>query len=152
MILEFLGGAAFRAITGQIVSVWTKYQDHKHEKEMQELQMQFDERRAEIQIRQQELAAKLQVQTIEVQKDADVAREEAAAFKTAMENAWKPTGVRWVDAWNGVIRPAFATLCMYLWFSALQTQGWAVTEWDKDLISVIVGFFFADRQMRRSGK
>lgn len=152
MILEFLGGAAFRAITGQIVSVWTKYQDHKHEVELLKLQNDIEGARAERQIKQQELAATLQVRTVEIQRDADVMREEAVAFKEAMASAFKPSGIRWVDAWNGVIRPAFATLCMYLWFSALQQQGWTVTEWDKDLISVIVGFFFADRQMRKSGK
>lgn len=152
MILEFLGGAAFRALAGQVISAWTKWQDHRHEKEMLELQMQFDERRADLQIKQQELAAKLQIQTIDVQRDADVQREEASAFREAMAAAWRPTGVKWVDAWNSAVRPAFATLCLWLWLMALHANGWQLQVYDKELMGLVVGFFFADRQMKRAGK
>lgn len=152
MILEFLGGAAFRAITGQIVSVWTKYQDHKHEVELLKLQNDIEGARAERQIKQQELAATLQVRTVEIQRDADVMREEAAAFKEAMSQAFRPTGVQWIDGWNGAVRPAFATLVLALWLFALAARGWNLDAWDKELAGLVVGFFFADRQMRKSGK
>ena len=152
MILEFLGGAAFRAITGQIISVWTKYQDHKHEKEMLQIQNQLEEARAERQIKQLELAHTLQIRVAEVQRDADVQREEAAAFKEAMSAAFKPTGNKFIDAWNGAIRPAFATMCLFLWFRILQANEWYPDDWDKDMMGVIAGFYFADRQMRKIGK
>jgi hypothetical protein len=152
MILEFLGGAAFRAITGQVVSVWTKYQDHKHEVEMLKLQNDIEGARAERQIKQQELAATLQVRTVEIQRDADVMREEAAAFTAAMANAFKPTGVAWVDAWNGAVRPAFASLVLALWLFSLAANGWQLQDWDKELAGLVVGFFFADRHMRKAGK
>jgi hypothetical protein len=31
------------------------------------------------------------------------------------EAAAKPTGVKWVDAWNGSIRPSYATVALFLW-------------------------------------
>jgi hypothetical protein len=152
MILEFLGGAAFRVIAGQIISVWTKYQDHKHEKELLLLQAQLDDKAAERQMQQQRLAAELQVRTVEIQRDADVQREEAIAFRSAMSEAFKPTGIKWVDAWNGTIRPAFATTVLFLWYKALYAQSFVPSEWDKDMMGMVAGFFFADRQMKKSGK
>lgn len=152
MLLEFLGGAAFRVLAGQAISVWTKYQDHKHEKEMLLLQSQMEDKAADRQMAQQRLAAELQVRTVEIQRDADVQREEAAAFRTAMSEAFKPTGIKWVDAWNGTIRPAFATTVLFLWYKALYAQSFVPTEWDKDMMGMVAGFFFADRQMKKNGK
>ena len=152
MILEFLGGAAFRALAGQVVSVWTKWQDHRHEKELMKLQMEMEKGRAELQMQQQRLASELGIRTIEVQKDADVAREEAAGWAAAVAAHQKPTGIKWVDAWNGIIRPAFATLCLYLWYCSLSENLWVLDTWDKELMGLVVGFFFADRQMKRVGK
>jgi len=152
MILEFLGGAAFRALTGTVAQAWTKYQDHKHELEMMRLQNDLDQARAVRQMNQQRLAAELQVRTIEIQKDADIAAAEAEALKTALENFARPTGIPWVDGWNGSIRPAFATIVLGLWMSALVSSGFVLSEWDKELMGVVAGFFFADRQLRKSGK
>ena len=152
MLLEFLGGAAFRALLGQGLEVWTKWQDHRHEREMMELQMRFDERRADIQMQQQRLAAELQVKTVEIQRDADIQKEEAAAFREAMKQAFQPSGIKWVDAWNGVIRPAFATTVLFLWFKILYAQGFVPSPWDLDAMGVVLGFFFADRTMKKAGK
>lgn len=152
MILEFLGGAAFRAITGQLMSVWTKWQDHRHEKEMLALQMQMEDRAAERQAAALRLSAELQVKTVEIQRDAAVATEEASAFRTAVAAAMNPTGINWVDAWNGAVRPAFATLAFVLILFYFHSVGWKLDDKGWDLVGVIVGFFFADRQFRKSGK
>ena len=69
-----------------------------------------------------------------------------------MKNFGQPTGIWWVDSWNGSIRPAFATLCLGLWFAKLMVQDWKMDEFDISMMAVIVGFFFADRTLRRNGK
>ena len=152
MLLEFLGGAAFRMIWGEVAGYLTKYQDHKHELAMISAQDAVEKARADRQMEQQRLAADLQVRVVEIQRDADVMKEEAAAFKEAMKEAWKPSGITWVDAWNGAVRPAFATTCLCLWALILHQAGWAPDDWDRQLIGGIVGFFFADRSLGRRGK
>lgn len=152
MVLEFLGGAAFRAITGQLVSVWTKYQDHKHEMQMLKLQNELEDARAERQIKQQRLAADLNIRLVQVQAEGEAQVADAAAFREAMKSAFQPTGIRWVDAWNAAVRPAFATVVIVLWIKALAATGFHPTAWDLEMMGLVAGFFFADRQMRKSGK
>lgn len=155
-ILSFLGGSAFRAIWGSASAFLEKRQDHKHEIERMRLQMTLDDAaatRAQAAIRQQ---AELGIKTIGVQADADVSRIEADAFRAAMERAAQPTGIRWVDAWNGIIRPSYATCALFLWMwfelSHMALNAWVITPWSLDLIATVMGFYFADRSMSKRGK
>lgn len=151
-ILSFLGGSVFRMIWGEISAHLTARREHRAEIERMRLQGDLD---AAQHARNQEAIrtqAMLGVKTIEVQRDADVAREEAAAWHSAVANMLKPTGVRWVDAWNASIRPAYATVALGLWLAALWAGNWALTEWDKALMSAIAGFFFADRSLGKRGR
>lgn len=151
-LFAFLGGSAFRMIWGEISAYVSKYQEQKHETEMMRLQADLEERRADKQMAQQKLAAELGIRTIEVQRDAEVAKAEADAFKEAMANAFKATGVVWLDCWNGGIRPAGATIALCLWCLILFRQGFVPTPWDLDLVAGMLGFFFADRSLGRRGK
>ena len=57
-----------------------------------------------------------------------------------------------IDAWNGAIRPACATTALLVWWFCLYEQGFLLTEWDKELVGVILGFYFAHRVFTSRGK
>lgn len=148
-ILSFLGGAAFRMIWGQLASIWTKAQDHKHELAMLQIQADLDDKRHARDCERLRLQAELGVKEVMVQADADMARIEASAWMQAASRATDRTGVFLVDLWNGTIRPAAASIALYLWVVALNTQGWKMSDWDRELVGVIIGFYFASRVLSR---
>lgn len=151
-LFSFLGGSVFRMIWGEVASFINKREDHKHEVERMELQSKLDDKAAERTAAAIRLQAELGVKTIEVQRDADVMKAEAEAFANAMKQAMLPTGIPWVDAWNGSVRPAYATVALALWALKLMSQKFVMDEFDVGLVAVIAGFFFADRSLRRMSK
>lgn len=151
-LFSFLGGSAFRTIWGEVAAWVNKKQDHEHEIERMNLQAQLDDKAHANNLENLRLQAQLNVQQVEVQKDADVARAEADAFTKAMGEAFKPTGITWVDAWNGCIRPAAATVALALWVLALVQAGFVTSDWDKELVGVVLGFYFADRSLGKRNK
>lgn len=151
-LLSFLGGSVFRMIWGEISSFVNKRQDHTFELERMRLQNDLDDRahrRTQEAIR---LQAELGVKTIEAQAESNVLTAEAEAFATAMKDALKPTGVYWVDAWNGVIRPAAATIALVMWVCKLAAQNFAMQDYDLEITGVVLGFFFADRSLGKRGR
>jgi hypothetical protein len=151
-LLPLLGGATFRAVMGQAVQWVQARQDHRSEMEMMRLQAELDDRRAAREAEAIRLQHSLGVQTIRVQGETDLALEEARAFSALQAHAAKPSGIRWVDAWNASVRPAFASICLVLWVGALVSQGFQLTEWDRAVMGVVIGFFFADRSLRKMGR
>jgi S-formylglutathione hydrolase FrmB len=151
-IFSFLGGGAFRAIWGELSSYFTKRQDAKLEIERMRLQGDLDAAQATRNLEAIKVQAALGVKTIQVQADADVARSAADAFEKAVERAATPTGIRWVDAWNGIVRPSFATVVISLWVLALYRQNWVLAAWDLDMMGSIAGFYFADRSLGKRNK
>lgn len=155
-IFTFLGGGAFRAIWGEVSPYFTKRQDAKLELERTRLQGELD---AAQHIRSMEsirVQAELGVKTIQVQADADVARTDSEAFREAMARAAAPSGIKWVDAWNGTVRPAFATVALALWgwyeFQHMYLNAWVISAWSMEFIGTVAGFYFADRTLRKLGK
>lgn len=148
-ILSFLGGTAFRMIFGQVSDWINKRQDHQHELDAMRAQADLDKQRHAQDCERLRLQADLGVKEVMVQADADVARLEASAFVEAMKTANLKTGVAWVDAWNGCIRPLCATLAVGLWVFALAAAEFKLGDWDKELIGVVLGFFFASRALIR---
>lgn len=151
-ILSFFGGTAFRMIWGELSAWFTKHQDHAHELERLRLQAQFDAEQHSRNMESIRLQKEMQVEVIRVQGETDVSRIDAEGWYAAIGNAMKPTGIRWVDTWNGIIRPMAATIAIYLWVLALHAQGWKMTEWDRELVAAILGFFLADRALLKRGK
>lgn len=151
-LFSFLGGSVFRMVWGEISSFLNKRQDHEHELAMMQAQAAYEDRAHQRTLENLRLQSELGVKMVEVQRDAAIAQGDADAFTEAMKNAFKPTGIPFVDTWNGVIRPAFATIAAGLWVMKLYTQGYKMDEFDVGLLAVIVGFFFADRSLRRNGK
>jgi S-formylglutathione hydrolase FrmB len=103
-LLSFLGGSAFRAVWGEFSSWMNKRQEHRYEIERMQLQGKLDTDTHARNMESQRLQAELGIKTIEVKSEADQAILAAEAFRDAMKQAAVPTGIVWVDAWNGSVR------------------------------------------------
>jgi hypothetical protein len=139
-------------VWGEVSAWYNKKQDHAFEIERLRLQGDLD---AAQHIRTQEmlrLQNELGIQMVDAKAEADIGVEEAEAFTKAMQNAFKPTGWAFVDSWNGIIRPAAATIALALWILKLNSQNWLMQEWDITLAGTVLGFFFADRSLGKRGK
>jgi len=151
-LFSFLGGGVFRMLLGEVSAWMTKRQEHAYEIERMKVQGELEAAQHGRNLESIRVQAELGVQTIRVQGEADLARLDAAGFYSAVAEAQKPTGIWFVDLWNGIIRPLCATIAVYLWVLALNAQGWKMGEWDKELVGVILGFYFVSRQMAKAGK
>lgn len=151
-LLSFLGGSAFRMIWGEVSAYFTRKQEHSQEVERMRLQEELDANRAVRQLEQLRLSAELKLTEIRVAGDVESEKLAGAAFVEAMKVANRPTGIWWVDAWNGCIRPSMATVALLLWVLALYQAGFAPTDWDKELIGGVLGFYIADRTLGKRGK
>lgn len=151
-LLSFLGGSAFRMIWGEVAAFINKRQEHSQELDRMRLQQELDAKRHEQDMARIKLQSELGVKEIQIAGDVALDKLDAEAFVEAMRNAQKPTGVKWVDAWNGAIRPAAASVALMLWVFALVQAGFITSEWDKELIAAIFGFFFASRELMKRNK
>lgn len=151
-LLSFLTGSVGRAIWGEISHFFTAKQEHKQELERIEAQAKIDQQNFNNNLIQIKTQADLGVREIKVKQEAAGAQADSDAFLAAMKAVNTPTGVKWIDAWNGGIRPAFATVALCLWVATLHEQQWVMAGFDLELFGSIVGFFFADRSLRHRGK
>jgi len=151
-LISFLGGSFARAIWGEISSFINKRQDNAHELEMLRLQSDIDDRAHARNQETLQLQAQLGIKVIEAQSQAMVDKTDADAFGAAMARAFAPTGYSVVDIWNGVVRPAAATIALTLWVCKLVSQNFQMADWDMELVGAILGFFFADRSLGKRGR
>lgn len=151
-LFSFLGGSIFRMIWGEVSSYFKARQEHAQELERMKLQNEMEGARAERDMARLRLQSELGVKEVQIAGDLAIQKSEADAFLAAVANAAKPIGIYFVDAWNGCIRPAAATIALAVWALALYRAGFVPSDWDKELIGVVLGFYFADRTLRRHGK
>lgn len=151
-LFSFLGGSVFRMVWGEVAGFMQKRQDHAHELEMIKVQAQLEDARAERQMAQIKQQSELGIKEVQIAGDLAIQKSEADAFLVAMQSATKPIGIVWVDAWNGVIRPSAASIALMLWVLALANAGFTIADWDRELIGVVLGFYFADRSLGKRGK
>lgn len=148
-LFSFLGGSVFRMIWGELSTWHTKKQDHQFEMERMKLQTELEDKAHQRMQESLRLQNELGIKMVEAQAQAHMDQSDADAFAEAMKSAFKPTGITWVDAWNGTIRPAAATIVLALWCLKLYPQNFVMDEWDKSLAGVVLGFFFANRALGR---
>lgn len=151
-LFSFLGGSVFRMIWGEVASFVQKKQDHAHELEMSRLQADLEAGRHTRDLERIRLQSDLKVTEVKVMGDVAIQGKEMDAFIEGIKAAAIPTGVKWVDAWNGTIRPAAATVALCLWVLALGRAGFITNDWDRELVGVILGFYFADRSLGKRCK
>ena len=125
-ILTFLGGNAFRWLFGEGIAAFNKWQEHKQELERIRLEGELAQaqhlRQLEV-IREQ---AALGVKVIEAQLDTTLGQLDAEAFSQAVADVGKPTGIRFVDVWNGCIRPGLATLAALFVVASIIQRGFVL--------------------------
>lgn len=151
-LFSFLGGSAFRMIFGEVSAWFTKRQDHEHEIERIKLQNDMDAAQHARNLEAIRVQADLGVKTIQVQAEAAVGQLETDAWSKLVDSTTKITGIRWLDTWNGSIRPALATLAMVVVIGQIVINGFTLTDWDRELVAAILGIYLADRQLSKRGK
>jgi len=151
MILEFLGGAAFRMVWGEVSAFINKKLEHKQELERMETQERYQAAQHGRNLEAIRLQADMGIKTIEVQSQATLDQFDASAFLEGVKATAVKTGVRWVDAWNASIRPACASWALVM----LTAEGfkWAtLTDTVQSVASAALGLYLADRTLAKRGK
>jgi len=144
-LFTFLGSTVMRLALGHIFDFVTKWQDSKNELAHMQMQGQLDAAQHARNLEAIKVQADLGVKVIEAQTESHVTSAEADAFVEAVKATGQKTGIVWVDVWNGIIRPLLASVCIALWIRAMGQQGWVLTEWDKQLMSMALGIFVGGR-------
>lgn len=151
-LISFLGGNAFRLIFGEVVAFLNKRQDHQLEIERMRLQGQLEAEQHGRNMEAIRVQNELGVKVIQVQRDADLDRIDASAWATAVADVGKRTGIKFLDIWNGSIRPALATMAAAVVLFEIMRNGFVLSEWDRELVGAILGIYVADRSLARRGK
>ena len=151
-LMSFVGGSVFRMVWGEVSSFFTKKQDHKHEIEKLRLQDELDAAQHGRNLQSIRVQAELGIKTIQVQADADIAKLDTAAWAQAVSDVGKSTGIRWLDMWNGSIRPFLATLAAAFLVAETVKNGWSPTEHVIIIGDAILGIYVADRSLGKRGK
>ena len=151
-LFSFLGGSAFRMIWGEDASFFQKKQDHQFE--LERLRLQGAMEAAQHQRNQEaiKLQADLGVKVIEAQRDAAVAQIETDAWLAAVKDVGRQTGIRFLDIWNGAVRPLLATLAILMVVTEVISAGFVLSGWHRELIAAILGIYVADRSLSKRGK
>lgn len=162
-ILSFIFGGLFR-LAPKLIEMREREKDREHERAMLNLQMQADEKRAQLTMQVEEKRAETQQQIAELQ-----------ALITALQTQgqqFKKTGVKWIDGMLAVaeflsatVRPvltywycvaaygAYKAASLYLILSTGASVANAVTTlWtpnDHAVMFSIIGFWFVDRAIRK---
>lgn len=149
-VLTFLAGSTFRMLWGEASKFIQARQEHKHELELLKVQREIEADKFQQQQDAIRLHAELGVKTIAAQSEADLALADANGFYETIKAAQtQKTGVLAIDAWNGSIRPLCATIAVLLWVFALAEAGFSMSDWDKELVAGILGFYFASREFTK---
>lgn len=151
-LFSFLGGSAFRMVWGELSAYLTAKQSHKQEIERLRLQGELDAASHARNLESLRLQSDLGVKTIQVQAEADLARVDVGAWAQAVADVGKTTGIRFLDIWNGSIRPWLATLASAVVLFEIVRNGFVLTDWDRELVGAILGIYVADRQLSKRGK
>jgi hypothetical protein len=151
-LFSFLGGTAFRMIWGEVSAYLTSRQDHKQELDRLRLQGDLDAAAHARQLESIRAQHDMGVEVIRVQSDADLSKIDADMFGQAVALTGKLSGFAIVDIWNGVIRPALASLCMALVVLHFYRHNWTLDEQGWALVGASLGIFVADRALFKRGK
>lgn len=151
-VLSFFGGSAFRWIFGEISAYLNKREDHRLEMERMRLEGTLAAEQHARNLEAIKVQAEAGIKTIAVQRDADVARIDAGAWAEAVAAVGRPSGIRWLDAWNGAIRPMLATIAIAWICFEVYTVGFVLSDWHKEIAGGILGIYIADRSLAKRGR
>ena len=141
----------------EIIKLFTEQRDRDHEYRMTQLQLDIDKARAG-----------QAIDLVHAQGDVAAAAGEMQAYVEAIKGQSQMSGVPWIDALNQSVRPVITYWWMLLFtvykvativaaahawttLDDFLTKLWTVQ--DAGVLSMILGFWFVDRAIRRqSGK
>jgi len=151
-LFTFLGGTAFRMIWGEVSHYLTQKQDQANEIERMKVQGELDAAAHARNLEALRLQNEMGIKTIEAQSQAVLSQVDADAFAQAVADVGKSTGIKWLDAWNGAIRPFLASCATAMVLFEVVQHGFILTDWDRDLVGAILGMYVADRSLAHRGK
>ena len=151
-LISFLGGSVFRMIWGEISSWVTKKQDHAQEIERMKLESSLEAQRHVRDLERLRLQSDLGVKEVVVKTDAEMQRISADAWLDAVRSVGRTTGIKFIDVWNGIIRPLLATLAIALIVAEAVKNGFILSDWTRELVGAILGIYVADRTLSKKGK
>jgi len=139
-------------IWGEVSSYFTRKQEHSLEMERMKVQGDLEAAQHARNLESIRVQADLGVKTIQVQAEADLARTDAEAWAGAVTAVGRSTGIKFLDIWNGSVRPLLATISIAVVLFEVMKNGFILSEWDKELVSAILGIYVADRSLGKRGK
>ena len=165
-IFSFITGGLFR-LAPEIMKVWDRANERKHELEMLGRQVEADKARSDARFQLAELEGKVHLSVAELQAMMTAHQQQAAPIAR--------TGIRWIDGINGLmeglsksVRPVLTywycvaaygayKLVLYrqmiaqdfAWDEAV-LQLW--TPQDHQVMWSIIGFWFVDRALKHMGR
>ena len=151
-LFSFLGGSAFRMIWGEISSYFNKKLEHAQEVERMKLESDLEAERHERDMTRLRLQADLNVREVQVVNDAALSKVEVDAWAQAVADVGKQTGIKFLDIWNGSVRPLLATLAIVVVVAEIAINGFTLNDWDRELVAAILGIYVADRTLQKRGK
>ncbi len=151
-LISFLGGSLIRAVWGEIAGWLTARQQHFQEIERMRLQGELDAAAAQRVQEAIKLQAELGVKQIQVQAEAAATGIEMDAWLQAVKDVGRTTGIKFLDVWNGAVRPALATMALAVIVIEFFRNGAVLSDWDRELVGAILGIYVADRSLIQRGK
>lgn len=150
-LISFLGGSAFRMIWGEVSSYVTKHQEHKHEKELLNLQQQAEAATHQRNLENLKVQSDLGIKKVHVEHQAAMEDGELDAWVASVKATQGTSGVAWIDGWNQCIRPGVATIAVVSMLIEIAMLG-TLTDWHREVFSAALGLFLADRSLTKRGK
>jgi hypothetical protein len=151
-LMAFLGGSVFRMLWGEISSFLTKKQENAHELEMIRLQGTLAIETHTRNLEAMKTQAGLGIQVIREQASATSSAIETAAWLEAVKGTTKSVGIKFIDAWNGIIRPLVATWSIILISIYYYQMGFILDENGWGICGAALGIYLADRTLFKRGK
>jgi hypothetical protein len=151
-LLQFLGGAAFRMIWGEVSAWKNKKLEHEQELERLEAQERFAAAQHERNLANTRLTHELGIREIEVRSQANLAEIDAMTFLEGVRATTVHTGVRLIDAWNAAIRPGVATWAVVMLTVDACVKSITLPDATLAVCNAALGLFLADRTLAKSGR
>lgn len=145
-LLSFLGSAVFRWLLEKVFSLAERKQDHSQEIDRMRVQAEVDAAQHLRNLEMLKIQSELKLDLIKEEVRGAFEAHEGEALIESIRSA-KPSGVKWVDAWNAIIRPLVSTVCVALWAMSLVKRGFQPNEFDLALIGAVIGWHFGTRSL-----
>lgn len=145
-LFSFLGSAAFRWLLGEVLGMVKAREERNAEIAMLQIQHNLDREREEWRRQSVREAAEQGVKLVEAQSVAAQSQASDAMMLEAIRQIGVPSGIKWLDAWNGGIRPFLATVSiLVLVGSVLFPAHVVITGLFGEIVAGVLGLYVGGR-------